>query len=212
MLWVLAGRQVLLTWIHHAAGPRSHLQAAHIADFRADDLSGPCTAATVLQMVQIKEVLPSAEEKGRQRPQRQQPRWENTAHGSHTALDNTLDLTREGDMGMDSLRWNRLHYFLILATVEVGIRGKQKSLLVGKALSLMWEEQNEAMAKQCSDAVVEIATRHLTGTFDCLLQQMKSTGLELQAAHRYCCGYCSAEGGRVSRSHFWKLDDSMEQA
>jgi len=207
---VLAGRQALLTWTHHAAGPRSHLRAAHIADCRADDLSGPCTAATVLQMVQIKEVLPSAEEKGRQR-QQQQLHWENTAHVSHTAPDSTLDLSRGGDMGMDSLRWNRLHYFLILATVEVGIRGKQESLQEGKALSLMWEEQTEAMAKQCLDAVVEIAAHHSMGTFDCLLQQT-SKGLELQAVHRYWCGYCSVQGGHASHSHFWKLDDLMEQA
>jgi hypothetical protein len=78
--------------------------------------------------VHIKEVLPSAEEKGRQRQQQQQLRSENTAHVSHTAPDSTLDLSRGGDMGMDSLRWNRLHYFLILATVEVGIQGKQESL------------------------------------------------------------------------------------
>jgi hypothetical protein len=62
------------------------------------------------------------------------------------------------------------------------------------------------------DAVVEIVTHHSTGTFDCLLQQMTSKGLELQAAHRYWCGYCYVEGGHASRSHFWKLDDLMEQA
>ena len=145
------------------AGPRSHLQAAHNADCCADDLSGPCTAATVLQRVQIKEVLPSAEEKGRQRQQQQQqPHWEDTAHVSHTVPDSTLDLSRGGDMGMDSLKWNRLRYFLILATVEVGIQGKQESLQEGKASSLMWEEQTEAMAKRCLDAVVEIATHHST--------------------------------------------------
>jgi len=115
-------------------------------------------------------------------------------------------------MGRDSLRWNRLHYFLILATVEVGIQGKQESLQEGKALSLMWEEQTEATAKQRSDAVVEIATHHSTGTFDCLLQQTTSKGLEQQAAHCYWCGHCSAEGGHASHSHFWKLDDLMEQA
>ena len=79
---------------------------------------------------------------------------------------------------MDSLRWNRLHYFLILATVEVGIQGKQKSLQEGKALSLMWEEQTEMMEEQCLVAGVEIVTRHLAGSFDCFLQQMTSRGLE----------------------------------
>jgi hypothetical protein len=113
-------------------------------------------------MVQIKEVLlPSAEEKGRQRRQQQQPHWENTDHVNRTAPNNTSDLARGGDMEMDSLRWNRLHYFLILATVEVGIQGKQESLQEGKALSLMWGELTEVMEQQRLVAVVEIVVLHL---------------------------------------------------